>query len=74
MSLVQIAVFKTVKRKHVFQGTIVLPGEGVVEMLCDQSDSTAPESRVIRAINKSIGSVTKITVADELFILTPLLR
>jgi hypothetical protein len=74
MSLVQINVFKTVKRKHVFQGSIVLTGEGVVEMLCDSDSSTAPESRVIRAINKSIGSVTKITVDDELFILTPLLK
>ena len=76
MNLVQLTIFKVGPRKQLeFEASMTAPESVAIAIMCDESDNlgkSIPVGEVQQALNKKIGSTTKIQLAKTLFILMPL--
>ena len=76
MNLVQLTIFKVGPRKKLtLEASLTTTEDIAIEILCEKEETcgeTIPAEEVQQALNKKIGSVTKIQVQNTLFILIPL--
>ena len=76
MNLVQLTIFKVgQKRKLKFEASLTTTEDIAIEIMCEKEEAcgeSIPAEEVQQALNKKIGSVTKIQLQDTLFILIPL--